>query len=89
MMHRDRDFRPLPVWLGRLMALAATATLAGLIFQSVSDAGQSGRGVGPAPEIQDAREFATHNKGKKKKKTRGNFGGGGSFTSDPGPTLER
>ena len=87
-MHRHREFRPLPVRLGRLMVLAATATLAGFLFQSVSDAGQSGRGVGPASEIQDAREFATHDKGKKKKK-KGNFTGGGSFTSDPAPTLER
>ena len=87
-MHRNRDFRPLPVRLGRLMVLAATATLAGFLFQSVSDAGQSGRGLGPVSEIQDAREVATHDKGDKKKKKRG-FGSGGSFTSDPGPDLER
>ena len=74
--------------LGRLMALAATAILAGFVFQSVSDASQSTQGIGPASEFQDAREFATHNKGKKKKRKR-SFGGGGSFTSDPAPTLER
>ena len=87
-MHRHREFRPLPIRLGRLMALAATATLAGFVFQSVSDAGQAAGDTGPAFEMQHDREFATHNKGKKKKK-RGSFGGGGSFTSDPGPALER
>ena len=87
-MHRHREFRPLPVRLSRLMALAATATLVGLIFQSVSDAGQPARGTGPAIDAQHDREFSTHNTDKKKKKKR-RFGGGGSFTSDPDPTLER
>ena len=87
-MYRNHDKRPLPIRFGRLMAVAATATLAGLAFQSVGDAGQSGRNAAPTAQIEDGREFATHTKGKKKKKKR-DFLGGGSFTSDPHPSLER
>jgi len=67
-MYRNRTYRPLPIQFGRAMAVAATATLAALAFQSVGDAGQFRHDPVDMTQSDDSRELSIHDTGQKPKK---------------------
>lgn len=66
-MYRNRSYRPLPIRFGRLMAVAAAATLIALAFQSVGDAGQFRHDPVDMTQTDDNREFSIHDTGWKSK----------------------
>lgn len=66
-MYKNRTYRPLPIRFGRAMAVAATATLAALAFQSVGDAGQFRHDPVGKTQIDDSRKIPIRDTGQKNK----------------------